>query len=54
MSDRLFFALWPDAALRAEFGRRTGVLLADCRCKLQRPDQWHATLEFIGQVEAAR
>lgn len=54
MSDRLFFALWPDDDLREGLARRIPDLIRDCPCKPQRPDQWHLTLEFLGSVEAAR
>lgn len=54
MSDRLFFALWPDASLRVELQRRLPPFLADVRGKPQRPDQWHVTLEFLGSVPVER
>lgn len=54
MSDRLFFALWPDDELRQGLARRIPDLIRDYPCKPQRPDQWHLTLEFLGSVEAAR
>jgi RNA 2',3'-cyclic 3'-phosphodiesterase len=54
MSDRLFFALWPDAALRAELACRLPPLLAGVDGRPQRPDQWHVTLEFLGAVAAGR
>lgn len=54
MSDRLFFALWPDDGLREGLARRLPNLLGDYPCRAQRPDQWHVTLEFIGNVAAER
>jgi RNA 2',3'-cyclic 3'-phosphodiesterase len=54
MTDRLFFALWPDDRLRELLGRRLSTLLASARGKAQRPDQWHVTLEFLGSVAADR
>ena len=54
MSDRLFFAFWPDDALRGELVRRVPEWTQDYACKLQRPDQWHVTVEFLGTVETAR
>jgi 2'-5' RNA ligase len=54
VSDRLFFALWPDAALREELERRVPALLAGTEGRPQRPDQWHVTLEFIGSVAQER
>jgi 2'-5' RNA ligase len=54
MTQRLFFALWPDARLRAELERRLPPLVAAVRGKAQRPDQWHVTLEFLGGVDDER
>jgi 2'-5' RNA ligase len=54
VSDRLFFALWPDDRLREALAGRVAEWTRDYPCKLQRADQWHLTVEFIGSVEAAR
>lgn len=54
MSERLFFALWPAPELRAELSRRLPRLLAGADGRPQRPDQWHVTLEFLGEVAAGR
>jgi RNA 2',3'-cyclic 3'-phosphodiesterase len=54
MSDRLFFALWPDDATRAELARRLPDWADGIDGRLQRPDQWHVTLEFIGEVPPER
>ena len=54
MSDRLFFALWPDPSLRQALHARVGEITASVGGKLQRPDQWHVTLEFLGQVPRER
>lgn len=54
MSDRLFFALWPDAALRQALRSRIDTVVASIEGRLQRPDQWHVTLEFLGQVPRER
>ncbi|HSQ70673.1 MAG TPA: RNA 2',3'-cyclic phosphodiesterase [Steroidobacteraceae bacterium] len=51
---RLFFALWPDAALQAVLVERLPTLAAAVRGRPQRPDQWHLTLEFLGGVPADR
>ncbi len=51
---RLFFALWPDAALQAVLAERLPPLAAAVRGRPQRPDQWHLTLEFLGGVRADR
>ena len=54
MSDRLFFALWPDPALRQALHARVEGITASLEGKPQRPDQWHVTLEFLGQVPRER
>jgi 2'-5' RNA ligase len=54
MTQRLFFALWPDTRLRVELERRLPPLAGAVRGKAQRPDQWHVTLEFLGGVERDR
>jgi RNA 2',3'-cyclic 3'-phosphodiesterase len=54
MSDRLFFALWPDESLQQVLARRLPELVVGVRGKPQRPDQWHVTLEFLGRVPAER
>lgn len=54
MTDRLFFALWPDARLRVELERRLPPLAAAVQGRAQRPDQWHVTLEFLGSIETER
>jgi 2'-5' RNA ligase len=54
MSDRLFFALWPDEPLRATLADLVATLSRGSDGRWQRPDQWHVTLEFIGDVPAER
>ena len=54
MTERLFFALWPDVALRRELERRLPLLTSQVVGRPQRPDQWHVTLEFLGAVTADR
>jgi 2'-5' RNA ligase len=54
MTDRLFFALWPDDDLRGVLGRRLLPLATVVQGKAQRPDQWHVTLEFLGAVPTER
>jgi len=51
---RLFFALWPTEALRAELGPRIRALQPVDTGRPQRPDQWHVTLAFLGSVPAPR
>jgi 2'-5' RNA ligase len=47
---RLFFALWPDDALRAQFSRAAADLPADCRAHCVPPENYHLTLAFVGDV----
>jgi len=54
VSDRLFFALWPDDRLREGLAGRVAEWIRGYPCKPQRADQWHLTIEFLGDVEAAR
>ena len=54
MSQRLFFALWPDDDLRERIATAALPRLAGTQGKPQRPDQWHVTLVFIGQVATSR
>jgi RNA 2',3'-cyclic 3'-phosphodiesterase len=54
MSERLFFALWPEASALAELSRRLPEWSTTIDGRLQRPDQWHVTLEFIGAVATER
>lgn len=51
---RLFFALWPTAALRDALAPHIRALQPAGVGRPQRPDQWHATLEFLGPVPASR
>jgi 2'-5' RNA ligase len=54
MTDRLFFALWPDEAVRSALARRALPWLERVSGKAQRPDQWHVTVEFLGAVPGDR
>ncbi len=51
---RLFFALWPDDAVRAELARWSHELHALCGGRTTRPENLHVTLAFLGGVEEAR
>ena len=53
-SRRLFFALWPDAELRAEAAARVAALAPRTGVRPQRPDQLHVTLVFLGTVADER
>lgn len=51
---RLFFALVPDAALRAALGERALAMARQIGGRAVPPGNLHLTLAFIGEVEAAR
>jgi len=51
---RLFFALWPDAALRDEAAARVAALVPAAGGRPQRPDQLHVTLVFLGSLAEDR
>jgi 2'-5' RNA ligase len=51
---RLFFALWPDEAVRNELERWSRELRAVCGGRPTRPENLHVTLAFLGDVDNAR
>ena len=51
---RLFFALWPDAVAREALARAIEQCVPRDGARPQRPDQWHVTLQFLGDVADAR
>ncbi len=51
---RLFFALWPDEAVRAQLAHWARELHALCGGRPTRPENLHVTLAFLGNVENAR
>ena len=51
---RLFFALWPDDAVRAQLARWSRELHALCGGRPTRPENLHVTLAFLGGIEDAR
>ena len=53
-SRRLFFALWPDAAAREALARAIELCVPPDGARPQRPDQWHVTLQFLGDVPDSR
>lgn len=53
-SRRLFFALWPDEAMRARLARAVHAAARGCGGRPIPPEQWHVTLAFLGAVPAAR
>lgn len=54
MTDRLFFAFWPDDRLVSELAGRVAGWTDGYPCKPQRSDQWHLTVEFLGSVVRER
>jgi RNA 2',3'-cyclic 3'-phosphodiesterase len=55
VSERLFFALWPDDLVRGQISAMFPAgALAEAGVKPQRPDQWHVTLVFLGSVPLDR
>ena len=51
---RVFFALWPDAAMRTALAGLSKQLHARCGGRRTRAESIHITLAFLGEVEAAR
>ena len=51
---RLFFALWPDAALRADLVEAFGAAASTAGGRAVVPQNLHVTLEFLGPVAASR
>ncbi|HYE36974.1 RNA 2',3'-cyclic phosphodiesterase [Methylocaldum sp.] len=51
---RLFFALWPDEAVRASLSRTIESLKQTTTAKWGRPENLHITLAFLGQVSEDR
>lgn len=51
---RVFFALWPNAAIAAELARSGKILHDACGGRRTRKETIHLTLVFLGEVELAR
>ena len=47
---RLFFALWPDACMRAQIADAAAVLRVDGAAQPVPPENFHLTLAFVGEV----
>ena len=50
---RLFFALWPNDSARTRLAAAVREFVPGGAGRPQRPDQWHVTLEFLGDVPEA-
>jgi 2'-5' RNA ligase len=51
-SQRLFLALWPDAAVQSQLAAHAQRWRWPARCAPYQPQDWHVTLHFIGRVDA--
>ena len=51
---RVFFALWPEAALQRELGRRARAIERASGGRATRTENIHLTLVFLGDVAVAR
>lgn len=51
---RLFFALWPDDAARSRLAAAVRDLVPQGAGRAQRPDQWHVTVQFLGDIDQSR
>jgi len=51
---RVFFALWPDEAVREQFMQRAKLLHETCGGSITRPGNLHITLVFLGNVAVSR
>ncbi len=53
-SERLFFALWPDAVIQAEFVGAAKQLQQACGGHRTRRENMHLTLAFLGETESEK
>jgi RNA 2',3'-cyclic 3'-phosphodiesterase len=51
---RLFFALWPSDALRAQIRQKTHALAQATRGRVIPPENFHVTILFLGEVLLSR
>lgn len=51
---RVFFALWPDEAVREQFMQWANLLHETCGGSITRPGNLHITLAFLGNVAVSR
>jgi 2'-5' RNA ligase len=54
MMPRLFFALWPNAEIRARLVEQRDLAVRDYRGRPMRPDTLHMTLAFLGEIPDLR
>lgn len=52
-SVRLFFALWPQEAVRKQLARLARRIADQCAGRCVRPENLHLTLAFIGEVDSS-
>lgn len=52
--ERLFFAIWPSAAERAAMTAAGARLAVAERSQCVAPEEYHATIAFVGEVAASR
>lgn len=53
-SQRLFLALWPDAAVQSQLAAHAQQWSWPAGCAPYQPQDWHVTLHFIGRVDASQ
>ena len=53
-TQRLFFALWPEASLQQQLATAAAALLARTTGRRVRPENLHCTLVFLGGVDAGQ
>lgn len=53
-TQRLFFALWPDAQVRAQLAAHVDQWAWPPGAQRYAPADWHVTLHFMGQLDAQR
>jgi len=53
-TQRLFLALWPDDGVRAQIAAHAAHWRWPGTCARYHPADWHATLHFLGNVDADR
>jgi len=51
LTERLFFALWPDLNVRQAIKQQTQNVTQGINGKIMPEENWHITLAFLGQVD---